>query len=32
MSEFYMYAIPKCRKSEIRKHLKNKLYQAVKKQ
>jgi hypothetical protein len=28
MAEFYLYAILKCSKSEIRKHLKNELFQA----
>ena len=28
MQEFYLYAIPKCSKSEIRKRLKNELYHA----
>lgn len=28
MSEFYLYAIPKCSKAEIKKHLRNELYQA----
>ena len=28
MSEFYLHAIPKCSKIDIRKHLKNELYHA----